>query len=152
MQHGQYNSLTTAAQGRYVTNCATWEKERCKVRSPHADQTFWCFLLQVLYEALHLKPQALVRKKHENSFLTLFTVLKWLEQSSPECSCPGEAIFATAMYHLSWCMQLIQRSSCGKLALVPVFQRVLPYGTRIGVKRCSTAIQKVEGAYPVKLH
>lgn len=152
MQHGQYNSLTTAAQSWYVTIYAAWERERCKVRSPHADQTSWCFVPQVLYKSLHLKPQALVRKKHKISFLTLFTVLKGLEQSSPECGCPGEAIFATVIYHLSQCVQRIQSSSCGKPALVPVFQWLLPYGSRIGIKRCSTGIQKVEGGYPVKLH
>lgn len=111
------------------------------MRSLHAGQTFWCFVIQVLFEALHLRPQALVRKEHDISFLTLFTMLKGLEQSSWECSCPGEAIFATAMHHFSQCVLLIQSSS-GKLALAPVFQRMLPYGTSSVVRRCSTAMQK----------
>jgi len=55
------------------------------------------------------------QKETRDQFLTLFSVLKGLEQSSPESSCPGEAVFGTAMHRVSQCMQPIQRASVGNL-------------------------------------
>jgi len=68
-----------------------------------------------------------------------------LRQSSSEHSCLG-GVFATATPHLSWCMQLVQRSSCVKPVLVPGGAAMWCWSG--ATKRCSAAEQRWKERVP----